>query len=222
MSRLCERPGCSEPGAVAYGMVPEDLLFWVAVPADAPIDDPNLLCRRHADAMVVPRGWTLDDRREEIPRLFKPRPVDRSVYAQQVHHSTRRRRGRDDTAGVRRPAVVHEQLQIDGTGEIARPEPALVAASVAAAPAEPAPPALAPEPVAAIVVEQVERVEPEAAPEPEVEPVADVEQPEQRADPEGHQPWQPEFDVDDNLNGLLEVSSPLLARAFRGTGRRRR
>ena len=33
--------------------------------------------------------------------------------------------------------------------------------------------------------------------------------------------WQPDFDVDDDLDGLLEVRSPLLARAFRGTGRTR-
>jgi hypothetical protein len=31
------------------------------------------LCKRHADAMVLPRGWTLDDRREAEPRLFRPR-----------------------------------------------------------------------------------------------------------------------------------------------------
>jgi hypothetical protein len=31
--------------------------------------------------------------------------------------------------------------------------------------------------------------------------------------------WQPDFDVDDDLNGLLRVKSPLLARAFRGTDR---
>ena len=37
VGRLCERPGCSEPGAASYGMVPEDLLFWVDTfhPADA-------------------------------------------------------------------------------------------------------------------------------------------------------------------------------------------
>lgn len=64
-----------------------------------------------------------------------------------------------DGIGLARP----EQLQIDGTGEIARPDTA--------------------------------------------------------ADP--YQPWQPDFDAEDDLNGLLEVSSPLLARAFRGTGRRR-
>ena len=32
-------------------------------------------------------------------------------------------------------------------------------------------------------------------------------------------PWMPEFDDDDDLDGLLHVDSPLLARAFRGTDR---
>ena len=74
--RYCDRPGCSEPGAVAYGMVPEELLFWLA-PLDAASGaDGQVLCRRHADSMVVPRLWTLDDRRDPVPRLFSP-PVDR-------------------------------------------------------------------------------------------------------------------------------------------------
>jgi hypothetical protein len=29
------------------------------------------LCRRHADALTVPHGWTLDDRRQPIPQLFR-------------------------------------------------------------------------------------------------------------------------------------------------------
>ena len=131
-------------------MVPEDLLFWLAPLADAPTPDPNVLCRRHADAMVVPLGWTLDDRREEQPRLFKPRQATATATP-----ATPTRRKKKTTEG--------EQLQIDGTGEIERPaEPAVAA-----------------------------------------------------------QAWQPDFDHDDDLDGLLEVSSPLLARAFRGKDRRR-
>ena len=133
-------------------MVPEDLLFWIAPISEAPTLDPSLLCRRHADAMVVPRGWTLDDRREEIPRLFNTRQLATDpapVVKSRRHRSSSR---------VQQP----EQMQIDGTGEIARPE------------------------------------------------VAADDSPE---------PWQPDFDVDDNLDGLLEVESPLLARAFRGTDR---
>lgn len=159
MARLCERPGCSEPGAAAYGMIPEDLLFWIAPLDDAPVDDHNVLCRRHADAMVVPRGWTLDDRREPVPRLFMPRRVE-PVAAPPPRPARRRPKPSPDDVG--------EQLQIDGTGEIPRP-------------------------------------------------VA------QLAEPDEASPgWQPDFDQDDDLDGLLEVRSPLLARAFRGTGRSRR
>lgn len=162
MSKLCERPGCSEPGAAAYGMVPEDLLFWISTLADAPGADPSVLCKRHADAMVVPRGWTLDDRREAQPRLFKPRPGPADAA---TSPAPRRRRHHVAPEG--------EQLQIDGTGEIPRP-----AAS----------------------------------------DVAGLDDPGER---DATAPWSPEFDESDDLGGLLEVSSPLLARAFRGTDRRR-
>lgn len=155
MARLCERPGCSEPGAAAYGMFPEDLLFWIAPLHDAPVDDHNVLCQRHADAMVVPRGWTLDDRREPIPRLFMPQ---RPEPAAETSARASRRRPKPD------PTEAGEQLQIDGTGEIPRPTDSV--------PGEPASSA-----------------------------------------------WRPSFDEDDDLDGLLEVRSPLLARAFRGTGR---
>jgi hypothetical protein len=149
-------------------MVPEDLLFWIAPIADAPVGEPSLLCGRHADAMVVPRGWTLDDRREHALRLFKPRPVDRPSVAPRP--PVRRSRPDGDQP---------EQLQIDGTGEIARPE----------LPDEPEPPTQQSEVRAAAGAGRSGAA------------------------------WEPEFDHDDDLNGLLEVSSPLLARAFRGTGR---
>jgi hypothetical protein len=32
----------------------------------------GVLCRRHADALRPPLGWSLDDRRELTPRLFRP------------------------------------------------------------------------------------------------------------------------------------------------------
>lgn len=48
------------------------LLVWLeVVPDDGAQGRMGLVCRRHADAMVVPRGWTLDDRRETRPRLFR-------------------------------------------------------------------------------------------------------------------------------------------------------
>jgi hypothetical protein len=138
-------------------MVPEDLLFWIAAINESPTTDPSLLCLRHADTMVVPRGWTLDDRRENSPRLFNPRTLPRQQTP--TPKPKRRRPHASDEP-------THQQMQIDGTGEFPRPD---VPAAV--------------------------------------------------ADPE---PWQPDFDEEDDLGGLLQVESPLLARAFRGTDRPKR
>lgn len=75
MARSCGRPGCSEPGAVAYGLAPRLLLAWLApLGSDADTDTP-VLCQRHADRTTVPNGWSLDDRREITPRLFRPPPA---------------------------------------------------------------------------------------------------------------------------------------------------
>ncbi len=70
MPKQCERPGCSGPAEVLYGFDPGQLLVWLE---KGPMPDgsrANSLCRRHADALVVPKGWSIDDRREAAPRLF--------------------------------------------------------------------------------------------------------------------------------------------------------
>ncbi|MFW2334656.1 DUF3499 family protein [Ilumatobacter sp.] len=171
MSKLCERPGCSNKGAAEYGMIPEDLLFWIAPISAAPSDDRNVLCGRHADAMSVPRGWTLDDRREDVPRLFMAGRFESGDSAAPRAKRSRR------TA----PSEPAEQLVIDGTGEIDQPDLA--------------------------DAEDAEDAEADV-----VTGGGDVREPEA--------PWEPSFDHDDDLDGLLEVSSPLLSRAFRGADRR--
>ncbi len=146
-------------------MVPEDLLFWVDTFHPADRHDTGVLCRRHADAMVVPRGWTLDDRREAQPRLFRS--------------------------------------SVDASGAIARPKRRSRTVSANAANQ---------------LVEQLEL----AAAEPDVaapvDSAVDGAQGTDGAD-DPSTPWMPEFDNDDDLDGLLHVESPLLARAFRGTDR---
>lgn len=72
MQRLCGRPGCSDVASVAYGMLAEDLVFWLDVLPELPEAGAAVLCRRHADSMVVPRGWTLDDLRDPDLHLFRP------------------------------------------------------------------------------------------------------------------------------------------------------
>ena len=160
VGRLCERPGCSEAGAASYGMVPEDLLFWVDTFHAADAHDTGVLCRRHADAMVVPRGWTLDDRREPQPRLFRS-----STDASGAIARPKRRR----SSGTRERV---EQLELPASG---------IGSD---------------------------------APSDAVDADAD-------AAVEVSTPWMPDFDSADDLDGLLHVDSPLLARAFRGTDRLR-
>ena len=164
-------------------MVPEDALFWMCAIDEAPADDPNLLCVRHADAMVVPRGWTLDDRREDTLRLFKPVPIDPDATPSEIARPRARRAPDPDNTPV--------QLVIDGTGEIGRP-----------------------------VLDDLD------LPDDDLTVAAVADGPDQRdessddADPdEPAAPWRPAFDQDDDLDGLLSVSSPLLARAFRGADR---
>lgn len=171
-------------------MVPEDLLFWIAPMAGTPHDDQNVLCLRHADAMSVPRGWTLDDRREEVPRLFMPRSARTPAPPARAVRPARPARPKR----ARRPEPV-EQLIIDGTGEIERPTlPTDAGEPSPVAEADPPPETAAP------------RESPDSTPD--------------EASDDGA-PWRPSFDQDNDLDGLLEVSSPLLARAFRGTDRPR-
>ena len=56
-----------------YALDAEHLTVWVeAFDPDAGYRA-GVLCRRHADAMVVPIGWMLDDRRQPAPKLFNTR-----------------------------------------------------------------------------------------------------------------------------------------------------
>lgn len=173
-----------------YGMVAEDLLFWiVATDADTP-SDAKLLCRRHADAMVVPRGWTLDDRRQPTPSLFQTRRYDTKASVQATVQaaalaanplSARRQMRRVGGQAV-------EQLQIDGTGPTVRPSPEQIAA--------------------------IDRAD-------EADKIDEGPGLDHVQDGTNFSAWRPEFDTDDDLDGLLQTNSPLLARAFRGTARQR-
>lgn len=161
-------------------MAPENLLFWISSLTEVNSADHGLLCRRHADAMVVPLGWTLDDRRSDQPPLFTTRTV--APTAERAPTSPRSRASRPRDPGV------GEQLELDGTGEIGRPP---------AADAETAE-------EAGSVSESLDADDPATA---------DLDS--------SYEPWSPDFDSEDDLDGLLGAESPLLARAFRGTGRPR-
>jgi hypothetical protein len=56
---------------MTYGFDAEHLMVWIDSYDRVATGMAGVLCRRHADAMVVPLGWMLDDRRDPVPRLFK-------------------------------------------------------------------------------------------------------------------------------------------------------
>ncbi len=77
MRRSCERVGCAEPASVAYGIDIGTLIVWLEhASPDAP-HHMNLLCDRHAERLILPRGWSIDDRREGTSRLFVAAQKDR-------------------------------------------------------------------------------------------------------------------------------------------------
>ena len=112
MIRLCERPGCSAPAAVAYGMESGRLLVWLAiVPEGVTSLRSGVLCRRHADAMVVPRGWTLDDRRESTPRLFRV-ATSAAPENSTTNHPSRGRKKPPPTSTAERAHDVEPPMQL--------------------------------------------------------------------------------------------------------------
>jgi hypothetical protein len=224
MVRLCERPGCSTPADVSYGFDAEHLIVWLDGFHAAQGATSGVLCRRHADAMVVPLGWMLDDRREPVPRLFRP-PAE-APTGPMVRPRARRPRADAATQTV--------QLQLgDDTGPIDLASAVVEAVSEAVAlAADPDAPHDAREPLASDETDvRVLEAEPTAGAPTDEAPAdgasADGASADQAADeddvasagdePEGEiAPWQPVFDETDDLQGLLKARGRLLSRAFHG------
>ena len=74
MARLCERPGCGESASVAYGFDAERGMVWLEALPPTAGPTGGVLCRRHADAIVLPKGWWLQDRRSDST-LFTATPA---------------------------------------------------------------------------------------------------------------------------------------------------
>jgi hypothetical protein len=185
----------------------EDLVFWLD--AIRPSDEitGGVLCRRHADSMVVPRNWTLDDLRDPELHLFRPPTITRAARPR-----ARRTAHRDDAAEQLQLGVVPEPVDesndagVSGSG-----------ASLPPPPPTPPPPlsetATTTEPAVVSVVESADADRADAD-------FGVAESGEADADGDPVSPWVPTFDSADDLDGLLSARSPLLARAFRGDGRR--
>jgi len=131
MGKLCERPGCSENAALAYGMRTEELVFWLDVLRDSTTQAGGVLCQRHGDSMVVPRGWTLDDLRDPDLHLFRPPTVEPDVAPTRTRRARPSGAGSDDTqqlelrglgAAVREPEAEVPRVESTGSGATATDE----------------------------------------------------------------------------------------------------
>ena len=71
MAQQCERPGCAQPASVEYIIDPHSLLLTLQNYEVVRGERRSALCATHGDRMSVPKGWSIDDRREDPPRLFK-------------------------------------------------------------------------------------------------------------------------------------------------------
>jgi len=89
MTRRCERPGCAEFASVSFRFDPRQRIVELFPGVAESDNEAGALCRRHGDAMVLPRGWVLDDQRDLTPRLFS---IDRPGDAGPGNPAARRRR----------------------------------------------------------------------------------------------------------------------------------
>jgi hypothetical protein len=96
---------------VSYGIDNAQLLVWLDNSHVPEREHAGRLCRRHANALVVPRGWSIDDRRQPIPQLF--RELERSLDPQ----------GRGQVS----PRGVKKQRKKPPTHSPSTPEPAVSA-----------------------------------------------------------------------------------------------
>lgn len=209
VSRRCERPACSEVAVVAYRFDASRLLVEL-LSEIGEVSTSGALCRRHADALVVPRGWTLDDQRDPTPRLFTVATNSASAAAKRESTPPRSR------SRKRRDPEVTDPVTTPSPGPRETPASTPVGSQ-----------ALHPR-------RRKRRVVPEETIIPLFStPVADDddhsddvtvaelagETPSDDLDETRALPWSPNFDLDDTLDGALDATTPLLGRAF--TGRRR-
>ncbi|MEI8069281.1 MAG: DUF3499 family protein [Actinomycetota bacterium] len=114
MSKQCERPSCRELAIAAYFLDSSELLMTLEnyVPVDGM--QVNGLCRRHADALVVPRGWRIEDKRENVPRLFPVTPPTEKPKAKKADPKKSR-------VKPPRPSIFDELKSDKKVGEVVAP-----------------------------------------------------------------------------------------------------
>jgi hypothetical protein len=228
--RLCEKPGCGQPVAVIYGLAPSgtEAGLWVDHWSPERIDEVpppgarGVVCQKHSESLSAPRGWSFEDRREAIPRLFKTR--DRGNLTAVPDPTNETPRPKDSTGSLKRD--VTGSIKRDGTGSTRRPRPAdIPRPSLFAELDEPVvEPVVVIEPVAEVMVrEEAPPIIDEVLEEEVIEILPTQDDSTElliRQDVDTR--WAPHFDPDDDLGGMLDATGSMLRDAFRSRHNGRR
>ena len=220
MRRLCEKPGCGQPVAVIYGLAPSgtEAGLWVDHWSPERIDEipppgaRGVVCQKHSESLSAPRGWSFEDRREAIPRLFKTR--DRGNLSAVPEPTTETVRPKADSTGsIKRDST--GSIKRDVTGSAKRPRPAEIPRPRLFAELDE--PVVEVEPVAEVVVrEEVPQVIEEIVEEEVIEiPPTQDDSTELLIRQDVDTRWAPHFDPDDDLGGMLDATGSMLRDAFR-------
>ncbi|MFZ9717014.1 MAG: hypothetical protein ACO3CH_06105 [Ilumatobacteraceae bacterium] len=197
MARKCERPSCRERGEVAYVIDTANLLVNIDAPIPRDSSRVNILCRRHADSLVVPRDWQIIDNRTKKQRLFSA-PASHSGRTASRSSSAKIQKREKGKAS----AVIQDLFEF--------------ATRVVAAPAREPQPVREPEPVCEPdPVRETASARPDEVSKVSVGEIEDVTEIE-TIDPQETQamPWTPQFDRTGDLDGRLRARGRLLSRAF--------
>jgi hypothetical protein len=229
--RLCEKPGCGQPVAVIYGLAPSgtEAGLWVdhwspeRIEEVPPPGARGVVCQKHSESLSAPLGWSFEDRREAIPRLFKTR--NRGKLSAVPEPTTETPRPKDDSTGSLKRGVTGASKR-DVTKSAKRPRPAdiprpslfaeLDEPVVEIKPVVGTPVAEVSVPEVSVVVEEV--IEEEVI---EIPPTRD-DSTELLIRQDADTRWAPHFDPDDDLGGMLDATGSMLRDAFRSRHNGRR
>ena len=231
MRLLCEKPGCGQPVAVIYGLAPSgtEAGLWVdhwspeRIEEVPPPGARGVVCQKHSESLSAPLGWSFEDRREAIPRLFKTRNRGKLSAVPEPTTETPRPKA-DSTGSIKRDST--GSIKRDVTKSAKRPRPAdIPRPSLFAELDEPVveiKPVVG-TPVAAVSVPEVSVVVEEVIEEEVIEiPPTRDDSTELLIRQDADTRWAPHFDPDDDLGGMLDATGSMLRDAFRSRHNGRR
>ncbi len=90
MVERCSRFQCGAPATARVAFDALGCMVWIdrfdaAGPLDVSARGAGALCTRHADRLVPPRGWAVQDRRGPDLRLWSERPPERPAVTRAEH-----------------------------------------------------------------------------------------------------------------------------------------